>query len=76
MTAISAMSLFVRPGHTLADTALVTGVYSVINVPAMLAWAGGGVVLRQGLQRPARIRIFNIAMALLLAASVLSMLRR
>jgi threonine/homoserine/homoserine lactone efflux protein len=76
MTAITAMSLYVRPGHTMADTALVTGVFVLVTFPTMLVWAGFGVGLRQALQIPARIRIFNIVMGLLLAASVLSMLRR
>ena len=50
------------PGHTLADTATVTGVIAVINVPVMLIWAGFGAALREALQAPGRIRIFNIVM--------------
>ena len=41
----------------------------------MLLWAGFGAVLRDMLQVPARIRVFNIVMGLLLAASVLALLR-
>jgi len=72
---IAAASLYIRPQHMLADTALVTGVFSLINIPAMLIWAGFGALLRQALQAPGRIRTFNIAMGLLLAASVLLFLR-
>ena len=75
MAAINAASLYVRPGSMLADTALLTGVFSVINIPAMLIWAGGGVWLRQALQKPGRIRVFNVCMGLLLAASVLGFLK-
>jgi len=73
--AITAVALYVRPGHTLTDTALVTGTFAVINVPAMLVWAGFGVGLRRALQDPGRVRIFNIVMGLSLAASVLAFLR-
>jgi threonine/homoserine/homoserine lactone efflux protein len=73
--AISAVVLYVRPGHTLTDTILVTGTFAVINVPAMLVWAGFGVGLRKALQEPGRVRIFNIVMGLSLAASVLAFLR-
>jgi threonine/homoserine/homoserine lactone efflux protein len=74
-TAITAVALYVRPGHTLTDTMLVTGTFAVINVPAMLVWAGFGVGLRRALQEPGRVRIFNIVMGLSLAASVLAFLR-
>ena len=73
---VTAVALYVRPGYALADTLLVTGVYSLVNIPAMLAWAGGGALLREALQKPARIRLFNIVMAVLLVASVAAILRR
>jgi threonine/homoserine/homoserine lactone efflux protein len=73
--AITTMALYVRPGHTLADTALVTLALCVINVPAMLVWAGFGAALRDMLKVAARIRIFNIAMGLLLVVSVLLIFR-
>jgi threonine/homoserine/homoserine lactone efflux protein len=47
----------------------------VINVPVMFLWAGFGAALRESLQRPGRIRAFNIVMGVLLAASVLALLR-
>jgi threonine/homoserine/homoserine lactone efflux protein len=75
LMAIATVALYVRPGHTLADTALVTVLLASINVPAMFLWAGFGVGLREMLQNPARIRVFNIVMGLLLAASVLALLR-
>jgi threonine/homoserine/homoserine lactone efflux protein len=75
MMAIAMAALYVRPGHTGADTALITAVVAVINVPAMLFWAGFGAGLRDMLQNPARIRVFNMVMGLALAASVLALLR-
>jgi len=73
--AVATVALYVRPGHTLADTALVTGLVVLINWPVMLFWAGFGVGLRDMLQNPSRIRVFNVVMGLALAASVLALLR-
>ena len=73
--AITAVAIYVRPRHLVADTALVVGVFSLINIPAMLVWAGFGMGLREALQAPGRVRVFNIVMGLLLAASVLAFLR-
>jgi threonine/homoserine/homoserine lactone efflux protein len=75
MMAIATVVLYVRPGHTVADTAVVTLILACINVPVMFLWAGFGVGLREMLQNPARIRIFNIVMGLALALSVLALLR-
>jgi threonine/homoserine/homoserine lactone efflux protein len=75
LMAIAIVALYVRPGHTLADTATVTFVLALINVPVMLMWAGFGAALRETLQLPGRIRVFNIVMGLLLAASVAALLR-
>jgi threonine/homoserine/homoserine lactone efflux protein len=75
LMAIANVALYVRPGHTLADTAVVTVLLASINVPVMFLWAGFGVGLREMLQNRARIRVFNIVMGLLLAASVLALLR-
>ncbi|HWY61979.1 MAG TPA: LysE family translocator [Rhizomicrobium sp.] len=72
---ITLAALYVRPGHTLADTALVTVILAMINVPAMLLWAGFGAGLRNLLQDPRRIRVFNLVMGLLLAATAIALLR-
>jgi threonine/homoserine/homoserine lactone efflux protein len=75
LTAIGTVALYMRPGHTLVDTATITAVIAVINVPVMLLWTGFGVGLREFLKAPGRIRFFNAAMGLALAASVISLLR-
>jgi threonine/homoserine/homoserine lactone efflux protein len=72
---VTLAALYVRPGHTLADTALVTCVLGVINVPAMLLWAGFGAGLKDLLKDPGRIRTFNVIMGLLLAATAIALLR-
>jgi threonine/homoserine/homoserine lactone efflux protein len=73
--AVATAALYIRPGHTVADTALMTGLLVLINWPVMLLWAGFGVGLRDMLQIPGRIRVFNVVMGLALAASVLALLR-
>lgn len=72
---VTVVALYVRPGHTLADTAVVTAVVAALNVPIMLIWTGFGAALRDFLKIPARIRAFNIVMGVLLALSVLALLR-
>jgi len=75
MTSIAAVALYVRPRHVVADTALVTGMFSLLNVPVMFLWAGSGAGLRGALQKPGRVRVFNLAMGLLLAGSAVAFLR-
>jgi threonine/homoserine/homoserine lactone efflux protein len=75
MVAVATVALYVRPGHILGDTAQVTAVYALVNVPCMFVWAGFGAALRDFLKVPARIRAFNIVMAAALAASILPLLR-
>jgi len=75
LTAIGTVALYMRPGHTLVDTTTITCVIAMINIPVMLLWTGFGVFLREFLRIPGRIRIFNIAMGVVLAASVISLLR-
>jgi threonine/homoserine/homoserine lactone efflux protein len=75
LMAITTVALYVRPGHTLADIALVTAILGAINVPVMFMWAGFGAGLREVLQVPSWVRIFNIAMAAVLAASMTALLR-
>lgn len=57
------------PGYV-ANMVLATVVVGVINAPCIIAWAGFGVGLRRFLDRPGVLRAFNIAMAILLVASL------
>lgn len=71
--AVGAMALFVRPSHAVTDVLAVTLVFGVVNVPCVSLWAGFGHALRGFLRHPARARVFNIGMALLLVASIVPM---
>ncbi len=74
MTAIAVVALYVRPGHTLADTITVAAAFALLNLPCMFLWAGFGALLREALKVPGRIRVFNLAMAAALVASVIPLL--
>ncbi len=54
---------------------VITLVFTVVNLPSVSAWAGFGVALRGFLADPARLKWFNIAMGVALAASLWPMLR-
>jgi threonine/homoserine/homoserine lactone efflux protein len=69
--AIGAMSVYVRPDHAAADIATVTLIFGLVNVPSVGTWAAFGHALRNALRDPAKVKVFNVAMALLLVASIL-----
>ncbi len=69
--AIGAMSVYVRADHAVADILTVTVIFGLVNVPSVGTWAAFGHALRNALRDPAKVRIFNVAMALLLVASIL-----
>ncbi len=71
--ALSAMAIYVRPAHAVADVIAVALVFGFVNVPSVGTWAGFGHLLREWLRDPARVRVFNIAMAVLLVASIVPM---
>ncbi|MBV9548741.1 MAG: LysE family translocator [Alphaproteobacteria bacterium] len=74
MTAIAVVALYVRPGHTVADTLTVAAAFSLLNLPCMVLWAGCGALLREALKLPGRVRVFNLIMAAALLASVVPLL--
>ena len=72
--AIGAMAIYVRPDHLAADILLVTAVFGLVTVVAVGTWAGFGHALRNVLRDRTRIRVLNVVMGLLLAASVVPIL--
>ncbi len=73
VAALSAISIYVRPGHELADFVLMLGVFTVCTAGAVMTWAGFGVALRGLLRDSLHARIFNGSMTVLLVASVVPM---
>jgi threonine/homoserine/homoserine lactone efflux protein len=70
---VGGIALYVRPGHEWIDFPVMLVVMTVATIGAVTLWTGFGVALRRFLRDPARARIFNISMALLLVVSIVPM---
>jgi threonine/homoserine/homoserine lactone efflux protein len=70
---LSAIAIYIRPGHEWFDIPVMLGVFGMTAFASASTWTGFGVALRQFLKNPLHARIFNIAMALLLVASIVPM---
>ena len=70
VAALSGVAVYMRPGHEREDFAVVLVVFAVSTTLSTATWAGFGVALRRFLRDPVHARVFNIAMGLLLVASI------
>ncbi len=73
--AVTAMAIYTDPRAPFLSVVLVSLAFALVNLPCVSTWAGFGVALRGFLADPARLKWFNIAMGLLLVASLWPMLR-
>jgi threonine/homoserine/homoserine lactone efflux protein len=73
IVALGAIAIYVRPEAALRDLALVLAIFGAATAGAVVTWSVFGVALSRVLDNPRRARIFNVAMALLLVASVVPM---
>jgi threonine/homoserine/homoserine lactone efflux protein len=73
IAALSAIALYMRPGHEAFDLLVMLIVFGVSTILAVATWAGFGVALRRFLRDPVHARAFNVAMGLLLVASIVPM---
>lgn len=73
--AISSMSLYTNPTQPYQSTLAVALIFSLLNWPSCSVWAVFGTALRGFLSRPAQLKWFNIGMGILLAASVVLLLK-
>ena len=71
--ALTAITVY-APGQTVWAILLVAGVFGAVNVPAVSSWTVLGQQMQRFLTKPARLRAFNISMALLLVASLVPLL--
>jgi threonine/homoserine/homoserine lactone efflux protein len=71
--AVSAFSIYVPPPLSWMLVVGVSALFAIINLPCVSSWALFGSGLRHWLREPHYARVFNIAMALLLVASMLPM---
>ncbi|MBP2548703.1 threonine/homoserine/homoserine lactone efflux protein [Neorhizobium galegae] len=75
IAAMTAMAAYSRADNPFASILLITVVISIVNLPSVAVWAGFGVVLRQFLTQPSRVKWFNIAMGVLLVATLWPLLQ-
>jgi threonine/homoserine/homoserine lactone efflux protein len=61
-------------GSALSQSLLLGGLFLAAALPSCFAWLAFGAVLQRVLSSPRRLRAFNIAMGVLLAASVILIL--
>ena len=73
--AVTSMSVYTNPEAHTVSVFMVAAMFTVINIPSVSLWCGLGTGLRNFLAEPARLRLFNWTMALLLVASLWPMLR-
>lgn len=73
LASVAGMGLFAADGE-LTRVWLFTALYFVICYVSLAAWGLAGSLLNRHLQHPARVRLLNRTMALLLAASALYLL--
>ena len=69
--ALTAMAIYTSPESHTMSVFIVALIFEAVGLPCMFVWAGFGVALRGFLSVPARLRAFNILMALLLIGSTL-----
>jgi threonine/homoserine/homoserine lactone efflux protein len=75
VVAATAMAIYASPASPFWSAVLVSLTFAIVNLPSVLVWAGFGMALRRFLSDPVRLKWFNIAMGLLLAATLWPMLR-
>lgn len=73
--AVTAMAVYSNADRPYVSVVLVSVAFAVVNLPSVSVWAGFGMALRGFLSDPTRLKWFNTAMGLLLAATLWPMLR-
>jgi len=73
--AVTAMAVYTNPERPFLSMMIVAVAFALTNFPSVSVWAGFGVALRGFLSDPERLKWFNIAMGVLLAATLWPMLR-
>jgi len=71
---VTCMSTYLPPNASFAQLMTLMLMFVVVGLPCSLLWLGFGQAMRQWLQDPVRLRIFNVTMAIALVASLYPML--
>ena len=73
--AVTGMAVYANPAAPFLSVLIVSAAFAAVNLPSVSTWAGFGMALRGFLADPVRLKWFNIAMGVLLAATLWPMLR-
>ncbi|MBB2971061.1 LysE family translocator [Mesorhizobium sp. RMAD-H1] len=73
--AVTAMATYTSHESYVLTVLLVGAAFALVNLPCVSSWAGFGMLLRNWLSDPVRLKWFNITMAILLVASLWPMLK-
>ena len=71
---MTAMAVYADPNAPFLSVALVSFAFMLVNLPCIAIWAAFGVGLRGFLSNPIYLKRFNLAMGILLAATLWPML--
>jgi threonine/homoserine/homoserine lactone efflux protein len=73
----SAAGTFLSPeaGSPLVQAACLGALFLLAALPSCFLWLAFGAAVQRALRRPRRLRVFNIVMGVLLAASIVLILR-
>lgn len=72
--AIGAIATYTPADGGLAAVAIVSALFAMVNAPSVAVWAAFGTTLRRWLSDARYLRVFNIAMAVLLVLSLYPLL--
>lgn len=75
MIAVTGMAVYTDPVSPMASMLIVAAVFAAVNLPSVSSWAAFGTMLRGFLSDPVRLKWFNVAMGVLLAATLWPMLK-
>ena len=67
---VGAVTTYAPRDHFVRNVLLIALLLALVAIPSVSLWAGCGVALRRVLDRPSRVRAFNLSMALLLVLSL------
>ncbi|MBR0661529.1 LysE family translocator [Neoroseomonas oryzicola] len=70
VAAVSAMAVYVSATAPFVSVILVSAVFALAILPSLAAWTGCGLVIRDLLSDARRLRLFNLSMGALLAATL------
>jgi threonine/homoserine/homoserine lactone efflux protein len=75
MMAVTAMAVYSNPDNPYFSVFLVAAAFVLVGFPSVSTWVAFGTLLRSFLSDPVRLKWFNLAMGLLLALTIIPMLR-